>query len=261
MKFYRLLSQCLKYSLAAEAATPLGFWMNLVSSLVDLGLQLAFYGFIFLASGSPIAGWSLSKLAILVLTFDFVFQGYALLFGANLGQIPQMIRDGSLDFYLLKPIDPRFLISFQRLGPQRLLTLLIDIPLIVIAVKMSGVRVSLMGIGGYIVTVVAGITVLYSLLFCSLVLSFWVIDVQGPTMALGQLLPLGRYPIDVFPRAVQFGLKYIVPIGLIAVVPADTLMRGSLANVGWAVFTSGIFLLLSGALWRAGLRKYTGASA
>lgn len=261
MKSLRLLSQCLKYSLAAEAATPLGFWMNLLSSLVDLGLQLAFYSFIFLAGSSPIAGWDLPKLAILVLTFDIVFQGYAFLFGANLGRIPQMIRDGSLDFYLLKPADPRFLISFQRLGPQRLLSLLVDVPLLAVAVRASGARISLAGIGGYIITVVAGIAILYSLLFLSLVLSFWIIDVQGPTMALGQLLPLGRYPIEVFPRAIQFSLKYVVPIGFVAVVPADTLLRGSLANVGWAVFTSLVFLLLSDFAWRTGLRKYSGASA
>ena len=73
---------------------------------------------------------------------------------------------------------------------------------------------------------------------------------------------LGRYPTDVFARPIRVVLTYVFPMALIASVPSAALLRGPqlgvlVAGVAAAGGAAGLAVLA----WRAGLRRYTGATS
>jgi ABC-2 type transport system permease protein len=90
-------------------------------------------------------------------------------------------------------------------------------------------------------------------------LSFWV----GKVQVIGRLIGFGRwferYPTDVFPRAVQHVLTWILPVSLIATYPTMVFL-GKPVNLGRAFAASGLMCLLWGAIFwltaRRALARY-----
>ncbi|TCC42109.1 ATP-binding cassette domain-containing protein [Kribbella speibonae] len=73
---------------------------------------------------------------------------------------------------------------------------------------------------------------------------------------------LGRYPTDVFSRPLRILLTYVFPMALIASVPSTALLREPEVGVLLAgVFAAAGAASLAALAWRAGLRRYTGATS
>src|SRR6266511_6071419 len=72
----------------------------------------------------------------------------------------------------------------------------------------------------------------------------------------------GRFPVDVYPLWLRISLSTIVPIGIAVTAPANAI-AGRMDGLGVALLGAGTFLAvaIASALWRRGLRSYTGASA
>jgi ABC-2 type transport system permease protein len=108
---------------------------------------------------------------------------------------------------------------------------------------------------------VAGLVVTWALSVLLACLAFWAPKLQLDVF-FHSAWQLGRYPTDVFARPIRVVLTYVFPMALIASVPSAALLRrpqlgvlagGVLAALGAAV--------LAGLAWRAGLRRYTGATS
>jgi ABC-2 type transport system permease protein len=73
---------------------------------------------------------------------------------------------------------------------------------------------------------------------------------------------LGRYPTDVFAQPLRVLLTYVFPMALIASVPTTALLRGPQVGVLAAgVVAAAGAAALAALAWRAGLRRYTGATS
>ncbi len=70
------------------------------------------------------------------------------------------------------------------------------------------------------------------------------------------VLLFAQYPGSIYGRAVQLALAVILPVGMIAFLPAQALLGRAgpltLASAG----ASALFVLLALAFWRAMLRRY-----
>jgi ABC-2 type transport system permease protein len=73
---------------------------------------------------------------------------------------------------------------------------------------------------------------------------------------------LGRYPGDVYAKPVRLLFTYVLPVALIATVPARALLRPvDPSTVFAALGTSAVAVLLATVVWRQGLKRYTGATS
>ena len=76
------------------------------------------------------------------------------------------------------------------------------------------------------------------------------------------LLDSGRYPATIYPTWLRIIVTFIIPIAVATTVPLQAL-RGDLT--GWQVlFFMGVGIasfLVTSQVWKAGVRRYSGASS
>ena len=71
-----------------------------------------------------------------------------------------------------------------------------------------------------------------------------------------------RYPVQIYRQPLQLIFTYVLPVALIATVPAEALARGGgLGAVPIAIAIAAAACLAAGLVWRAGLRRYTSATS
>lgn len=91
--------------------------------------------------------------------------------------------------------------------------------------------------------------------------AFWAPGAE-PEMLWFAFWQLGRYPVSVYHRAVRWVLTYLVPVALVATVPAEALMNGAdLPGLGATVAAAGGALWAATVVWKAGLARYTSATS
>ena len=102
----------------------------------------------------------------------------------------------------------------------------------------------------------------YSLLLGLVTLAFWFVRVENLLAIFWAFTEAGRFPVDVYPLWLRVSLSTIVPIGIAVTAPAYVI-AGRMDWTGVALLGAGTVLAvgLASALWRWGLRNYTGASA
>lgn len=73
---------------------------------------------------------------------------------------------------------------------------------------------------------------------------------------------LGRYPTDIYRRPIRLLLTYVLPLTLIATLPASVLLRQPRPAVILASAAAGVAaIIIATGVWRLGLRRYTGATS
>ena len=100
---------------------PMTFWSIFFGSVGELLVQVLFFSLIYLAGATSIGGWSVAEVILLQAMTGIVASIELFLFGANIGQIPRLIRTGRLDKALLLPINTQLLLSVTRYRQNGLL--------------------------------------------------------------------------------------------------------------------------------------------
>ena len=227
---------------------------NLVGSLFILSL--------FYARAGSLGGWSWQQ--------ALVVQGvYTLLDGVattwlrpNLGAIVTHVREGTLDFVLLKPIDSQFWVSLRTLSPAGLSELALGLGLIAWAVPRAGAVPGPWGLVLAALMLLAGVVILYSLWFLLAATSIWFVKTWNATEVLRAALTAGRFPLSAYPPGLRLVFTLVLPVAFLTTGPAEALLgRASLPWLAGSVLVAALSLALSRAFWQFALRHYTSASS
>src|SRR5213075_2209079 len=95
-------------------------------------------------------------------------------------------------------------------------------------------------------------------------LSFWSQDRLSFLPPVYNLLNFARYPLSIYRPIVRILLTWIVPFGFVAFYPSSAFLAHGeeFRAYSFAVPFAGIAMLAVGGLvWRAGLRRYSGAGS
>jgi ABC-2 type transport system permease protein len=261
MHYLRLLSVFFRTSVQTDMEYRADFFTRIIASLLGLittigGLSIA-YGYT-----SNIKGWTFAE-ALTLLSVYYLMDGLIEMFIApNMRQVMQQVRDGTLDFVLLKPISSQFLASFRQINVWRIVNVLVGIGLSVYTVSRLSLSVGGQQAFAFAVTLAAGAAVVYSFWLFLVTLTFWFVRIDNIEQIVWQAFEAGRYPIDIYPMWLRGTLTYIIPVAFIITVPAQALagkVGGPFLLVSLLVACA--MLLLSSAFWRFGLKHYTGASS
>ncbi|MCK6571883.1 ABC-2 family transporter protein [Myxococcota bacterium] len=209
-----------------------------------------------------VAGWSPWE-ALLVMAFFLLLRGVLDAFiEPNLRGLVEKVRDGTLDFVLLKPADAQVLVSFARLDPGRLVDILGATGLAGYALHRLGHVPSAGELGLALVATLSGLAMLYALWLCAAATTFFWVKIESLSYLLGALLDAGRWPAAVYRGWLRLVLTFVLPVTLMTTVPAEAL----LARAGWrpVAISAGlavVFLWGSRRLWRFAVSRYTSASS
>ena len=123
-------------------ASQLEYQLNVVIELIAVGLSLLgslFMLSLFFGPGRELGGWSWHE-ALIVQGFYTALDGMASTWlRPNLSSIVTHVREGTLDFVLLKPIDSQFWLSLRTISPAGLPEIVLG--LFLVSVLFSLLRV------------------------------------------------------------------------------------------------------------------------
>jgi ABC-2 type transport system permease protein len=207
-------------------------------------------------------GWTLPQMIVLLGVYYVIQGGVSLLFSPSFERLMEHVRVGTLDFHLLKPVNTQFLVSTRHLKVIRGADLLLGLGVVIVGLVQVGEQVGIAQALMFSLSLVFGWTLVYSLLLGLVTLSFWFVRVENLLAIFWAFTEAGRFPVDVYPLWLRVSLSTVVPIGIAVTAPANVI-AGRMDWVAVAVLGAGTVLTvgIASALWRWGLKSYTGASA
>jgi len=207
-------------------------------------------------------GWTLPQMIVLLGVYYVIQGGVSLLFSPSFERLMEHVRVGTLDFHLLKPVNTQFLVSTRHLKVIRGADLLLGLIVVIVGLVQVGEQVGIAQALMFALSLVFGWTLVYSLLLGLVTLSFWFVRVENLLAIFWAFTEAGRFPVDVYPLWLRVSLSTVVPIGIAVTAPANVI-AGRMDWVAVAVLGAGTVLTvgIASALWRWGLKSYTGASA
>ncbi|MCI0555393.1 MAG: ABC-2 family transporter protein [Anaerolineae bacterium] len=261
MHTLKLLSAFFKVNVQMALAYRADTVVNILLNLMWLGWELLSLNIIF-SNTTSLGGWGIGELIALLGVFRLVNTMMIALIWPNTEKFNQSIRDGSMDYTILQPANSMFLVTFSRMTIWRIWDLVLAIVLIVVGINISGDTTTSLNILTFILLTVSGAIIIYSLWIVLISLTFWFTKFDNNVTILQALLDAGRYPATVYPVWLRIIVTFVIPIAVATTVPLQAL-RGDLDAVRILMFIAiGIAsFLVASRVWKAGLKRYSGASS
>jgi len=211
-----------------------------------------------------IGDWSKWEVVALIGTHQLIGQIFQAFFYVNLANLPELVRTGRLDLMLLLPVDAQFAISTRQFGMDNIVNAFVGIGIVSLSLVKLSVVPHLAQVAFYLAAVALGVAVHYSIMFSLATMSFWIVRAQGIVYGYFNLFNIGRYPDVVFHGMFRRIFTTVIPVILVANVPARTLTR-AWENPAWGLLQllgATLFILTASRLfWRFALRRYSSASS
>jgi len=253
----------LRNSLIRELSFKANFILWMIVEVLWFCGQIAFFGIIF-GQVDHIGDWSKWEVVLLIGTHQMIAQLFQAFFFVNVSNIPELVRTGRLDSLLVLPIDSQFAVSTKQFGLDSVLNAILGGIVVIVALTKLQIVPSLGMIALYLVALCFGVAVHYSIMLTLAAISFWIVRAQGLVYGYFNFLHIARYPDVIFPKLFQFIFGWIIPVIIVANIPARLLIK-PLGQPGWLmlhlVIAGSIAFFLSRIFWRFALRHYSSASS
>jgi ABC-2 type transport system permease protein len=254
-----------RYSLAREMAFRVNFLVKIFVEILWLSMLLVFYHMIF-AQTDQVADWNRGEYLFFVGCY-FTFQGLIeALFLENCNQFADLVRTGDLDFYLLKPIDEQFLVTFRVFDWSCVPNVIMGCGVMLFGLYELGWDVSPARVPLFLLMMACGAALAYSFLLVLTSASVWFMRNQSLFEMWWLFTTLMRYPREIFhgPWASPVGwfFSFVVPIMLVTNVPANIMVKAlEPAIVAYALGATALMIVVSRWFFRLALRRYRSASS
>jgi ABC-2 type transport system permease protein len=262
MRYLRTLILFWSTALSAEMEYRTNFLLTTLTSVLGL-VGAAFTLSLFYRHGYAFEGWTWQQ-ALLVMGLYTVLDGFSASFLApNLSRIVNHVRDGTLDFVLLKPIDSQFWVSLRNCSPWGLPTMVVGLSMVIYGgvhhqPHALPLRAYLQGLAPALL----GVVVLYSIWFVLGAMTIWFVKIYNATEALRAVLEAGKFPIQGYAGLWRTVFTFLIPVAFMTTVPAQAILGRASGN--WLLAAALLAIALftgSRWFWRFALRYYTSASS
>ena len=261
LRYMKLYLCFLKNSVIREMAFRVGFFAQMLGSGIQFAVQVLFFNLIYLHT-KAIAGWTMPETMFLLATNHLIGSLGAFLFGANLGTIPHHVRNGTLDMILIKPVNAQFFVSIRNVGFSSLPNTLFSLPIFYYSIGHLDVSITFIQMSFYLLLVICGVFIRYSLQMIAMTTSFWTTNVTALYLILFDLFNLTGYPAEIFKGGARIIFSSIVPIIVIANFPTKVIIKAiKFWPILYVIIITLFFLLISRLFWNLSLRKYSSASS
>ena len=260
-KYIKIWIALFSNSLTRDMEFKSNFIGGIIVDFVYYGMHLFFFSIIFSYVDSLLEFTKDDVIIFLVITF-LTDTFYMLFFSGNLMKINQLIVKGDLDFFLLRPINSQFLISFRYVKSYTLLSVLILGFLLIKLIFESTRDITFYNFIFFNFSFSMGLIIWASIDFCISCLSFWFKNFSTGGWLSHQLLKFSQRPDTIYTGWLRKSLFTFLPMAFITSVPTRTLLYGPSKNylLGQILITL-FFLFLTRLIWKKGLEKYESASS
>lgn len=259
-RYLKIYNMFISSSIKLFLTHRFNFLMDVLANIVWTVSQLISLRFMF-DKMTSFEGWSFQDL-VLLLGFAqiYVYVSY-MIYDANLSNLPKKIISGEFDRMLTKPINIKFISSFEKIVVAQLIPSTITVLPLIVYGMMGRQNLSLQNIFLAILVTTGGMITFYFLTLAIIGLSFFFDSALSIKDFLVQRTSdLSRVPITFFPKSVQLILMYIVPLAFVTYFPVLIIQGNDVISfsVISVVCLCIVFYLFQKVVWRFGLRNYSG---
>jgi ABC-2 type transport system permease protein len=235
----RVAATFARNSLVRDMTFRGNFLIDAATSIAWVLMNLGFYVLIF-QNTSMIGyntGWGENQFFLFFATALLINSVVQALFMTNADEFSDLIRTGSLDFVLLKPMDTQFLVSLRRIEWSALGNFVVGLVLMAYALLRLEYMPGMVQILLYPVYLVCGVAIYYSLMMALSATAVW----MGRNLTLFDfwfyITTFSRYPMEIYQgrwgTPLRLTFTYLVPVLVVINVPARILVRPLAPQDSW----------------------------
>ncbi len=253
--FFTLISINLKVTLAYRASLLISLALNMLWVMS----YIVFIEVIF--RNVTTLGGATKGEALLIMAFFYLFTNVSdILYRDSFEQFADKMRTGYIDMWLTKPASSRMLMFMSSMRFDYLTAIGVTIALFIYAFQSMGTSPN-MGLlaAGVILSLLAHM-IFFSVLSILATMSFWLEKNDTLNMLAWQLTQVGRYPRAIYTTWARVIFTYILPLGLIANLPAEVTLHlaDTKTIVAFLLITFTLYIA-SFLFWKKGLTRYSSA--
>lgn len=258
----RFIFLLIKLKLQHMTVFRLSFFGSFLNDAVMFLVQILTFSIIY-SSVDSIGDWSRGQMIIFIGTFSML-NGLSLVFTYfGISTIPGKIREGGLDHYLTKPVNPLLRLTFESIDIRFVPLLIFSVVVLVYGISVEGLAVTVPRALAYSVLVLLMSLLWYDLAMILRIPAFFVLSTSAFDYLEDSIFVLiFKVPGTFFNGALKILFYFILPYGIMSTVPTqfltDTLnLPGLLQSLGVVI----VFTLFTLWFWRFGLKHYKSASS
>jgi ABC-2 type transport system permease protein len=257
MQAVRVAFEFLKIRLNAKLVFRTSTLAGLLTSVLTVWVSVfVILGAIYSRVDS-ILGWSKADIVVLQGIMFLIVYIYNTFAQGGIDRIGSLVEGGDLDAFLTRPINLKLTILFLEPDIKSSLQILVGIVTIFYGLKLGHVVPDAVTLTIFMLSLILSY-ILYvevQLLFHSLM--FWVYRLYSLYVILDEISQYGRYPAEIYGKALRFVLLSVFPLAVVSNYPAKILLgRMNAGGIFYQFVIVGVFWGLIEIIWKLGLKHY-----
>jgi ABC-2 type transport system permease protein len=259
-RYLRLWAAFIKNCMIRELSFRLNFILQALTGSTWFLMSVLTFWVVFQHT-QEVAGWTKYEVLLLLGSSHLLMRLFMTLFMENLARLPELIRTGELDFYLVKPVSAQFVLSTRYFSSDAVADATVGISLMLYAASKLDLHPSLSGALLFGLLLLNGLALYYSIMFILVTSAFWFIRFNAMDIW-WQLTNIVRQPAELFPGRIKAFLTWCLPMLIIVNFPVKALLgRLDLPSAALAMLASLLLLFASSAFFKLALKRYRSASS
>ncbi|MGE4319989.1 MAG: ABC transporter permease [Acholeplasmataceae bacterium] len=209
---------------------------------------------------NSINGWTFEQLILIYAVFQ-IPRGIDHLLTDNIWLIPRYIIRGEFDKYLMKPLNVLYGIISERFQIEAFGELIVGVGLFIYIIPKLSIQLSYLDIIIIPLLLICGAIIYTSIKLLTATLAFWIKNSQSIMVVFYDIADFTKQPLTIYPKALQFTLKYIIPFAFTSYFPSAYLLGlvDPITILIQAVLVAIVFAFGSYRFWKYGLSTYESA--
>ena len=261
MQGFKLAFNYLRIGVMNEFQYRANLYIQILQTFIALGTGLIGLSLVF-DQVDQLGGWGKADLLAVMGVFTIMGGLIRAAIQPNMERLMDEIREGTLDYALTKPADSQLLVSVREFRLWTLVDVVVGVVVLIIALNQLNWFVGGWSALGFLTALVMGALMIYCFWLIITSTAFWFVRVHEIANLFEGLYAAGRWPVNIYPNWLRYGLTFLVPVAFAVTVPASAL-TGRLTLQTWlgALALTVTLFTIARFIWKVGLRNYSGASA
>lgn len=225
-------------------------------------MQLLLYQAIY-SQVDTIGGWERGEMIIFIGTFSLINALNMVIFFFGTNDIGVKIKNGDLDHYLTKPVNPLLRLSLENVDPGSIPLIFVSIIIILYGVNNLKIVVTPGKFIAYFLFVLLMTLLWYDLMVISRTISFFTISAVNMGLLSDTVLELCmKIPGTLFHGIYKVIFYFILPYGIMSTLPTEFIAgKLSPAGITYGCLIVVLFTAFTLWFWKLGVKNYKSASS
>ncbi len=260
-RYCRLYLRFLEFSISKAFEFRSELFLRIIMDIVYYAVNIAFFKLIY-RHVPTIGGWAEAQTMVFVAIY-LVIDAFQMTFmTSNLWTFSEKVNDGSLDYYLVRPVAPLFFLTLREIAVPSFINLLITFGILIWAVLGVPEIHSFLHFIGLFILILNGVLLYYLLALVFVLPVFWTHSGHGFAETFYSFGRFMERPDRIFTGPIRMLVTIVLPFALIASYPARLILEPFALPVLLHLLAVTIgFSLFVRWIWLRGVANYSSASS